>query len=119
MKRKASYQRGIKAEFLAKIFLRLKGYRILAHRYKTPVGEIDLIAKKGQLLIFIEVKARESMEQALESVSSTQQKRIIRAALYYLNSIHKYEKYTTRFDVICIDRTFLPKHLENAWQMWH
>lgn len=119
MRKKTTYETGLRAEFRAKIFLRLKGYSILSQRYKTPIGEIDLIAKRGKVIAFIEVKARDTMERALECISLTQQKRITRAALYYLNSFVKYEKFTLRFDVICIDQTFMPKHLENVWQMWH
>lgn len=119
MKKKTNYQRGLRAEFIAKLFLRLKGYRILSQRYKTPVGEIDLIAQRGKTLVFIEVKARETIATALESISVIQQRRIMRAGLYFMNSSPKYGKYTVRFDAICIGSTFLPKHLENAWQMWH
>lgn len=119
MKKKTSYQRGLRAEFLAKLFLRLKGYRVLCQRYKTPVGEIDLIATRGKTLVFIEVKARETITAALESVSTRQQERIMRAGLYFISSSPKYNQYTLRFDAICVGSTFLPKHLENAWQMWH
>ena len=75
---------GRRAEILSAWLLRLKGYRILARRFKTPVGEIDLIAKRASTIAFIEVKARPTAAAAMESVSARQRRRITRAALVFL-----------------------------------
>lgn len=64
-----TYQRGLHAETVAVWFLRLKGYKILVRRYKTKVGEIDIIARRGNKIIFTEVKARPSIDIALESIT--------------------------------------------------
>ena len=71
-----AYKRGLKAEKLAAVFLKIKGYDILAQRFKTPVGEIDLIARKGETLVIAEVKQRGSVEDALESVTPKMRRRI-------------------------------------------
>ncbi len=75
---------GRRAEIISAWLLRLKGYRILAQRFKTPVGEIDLIAKRASIIAFVEVKARPSAAAAMESVSARQRRRIARAALLFL-----------------------------------
>ena len=81
-----SYRLGRRAEIMAALFLKIKGYRILKRRYKTPVGEIDLIAKKGRNLVFIEVKARKTLRDGLEAITPNAQRRISRAAEYFLMS---------------------------------
>ena len=83
-KRQAAERRGRRAEALAALWLRLKGYRILAHRVKLPVGEIDLVAAKGRLVAFIEVKARNDAALAVDAVSPTSWKRINRAAASWM-----------------------------------
>jgi putative endonuclease len=72
------------AETLAVLTLRLKFYRILARRYRCPLGEIDIVAARGRTIVFIEVKARRTFEQAMESVTPRQQQRITRAAAAFL-----------------------------------
>lgn len=109
-----TYQTGLQAEALAGWFLRLKGYRIIATRMKTPVGEIDLIAKRGRTLVFVEVKARGTMAGALESVQKRQSGRIIRAAQWYLASVRG-EISEMRFDVIAIEFPFKIKHIQSAF----
>jgi putative endonuclease len=76
-KKKKAYNRGHKAEWLAAVLLMLKGYTIVAGRYKTKVSEIDLIAKRKNVTIFCEVKVRNTKETALKSFSAKQKARIV------------------------------------------
>ncbi len=115
-KRQKAYKRGLWVETLAAILLMAKGYRILKRRYKTPVGEVDLIAKKGRRLLFVEVKARRDLSEALESVNTKTQKRIERAGLHFISRHPDYADYEMRFDVIAMARPFRLQHLDNAWQ---
>jgi putative endonuclease len=79
-----AYRSGLLAETIAAFLLRLKGHRIVAQRYKTPVGEIDLVALKGKRLAFIEVKRRKTAEDAAWTLPAKQRRRIVRAAQYWL-----------------------------------
>ncbi|GJL85028.1 MAG: UPF0102 protein [Micavibrio sp.] len=115
-KKQKAYDRGLWAESLAAMFLMLKGCRILERRYKTPVGEIDLIAKRGKTLLMVEVKARAGLDEALEAVDLKTQKRIEKATLIFLSKHPHYVDYTIRFDVIALTRPFRFRHLDNAWQ---
>ena len=113
--KKQTYDRGLKAESMAALWLRLKGYKILARRYKTKVGEIDLIARKANIICFVEVKARATKEQALESITPAMRQRIERAALYYV-SHNNVTNCDLRFDLVTVTPPFLIHHLDNAWQ---
>lgn len=108
-----AHLKGHLAEWFAVQFLRLKGYKILENRYKTPVGEIDILAVKGGSLIAIEVKSRNSFEEAVYSVTSYQKKRIERAFLYYLS--RKPSPLSLRFDVVLIAPLKWPYHIQGAW----
>lgn len=101
------------AEWVASGFLRLKGYQILEKRYKTPVGEIDILARKKNYLVAIEVKSRNSLEDAAYSVTPFQKKRIERALLYYLT--RKPSPLFLRFDVVLIAPLKWPCHIQGAW----
>ena len=114
-KRKA-YKLGLWAESLAALYFMLKGYRIIERRYKTPVGEVDLIAAKGESLVFVEVKARSDFAMALESVNRKTQERIERAAQYYLSRNAACQDYEMRFDVVAFAGPFWFRHLDNAWR---
>lgn len=114
-KRKAAEQRGRTAEMLAAMLLRIKGYRILAQRYRCRAGEIDIIARKSNIFAFIEVKARASMKDALESVTADQQKRIEAAAEFWLGDEGSRE-FDVRFDVIVVVPGRLPAHMMDAWR---
>ena len=110
-----TYNRGLKAEGLAALWLKFKGYKILERRYKTNVGEIDIIARRKKTICFIEVKARTTQVKALESLTATMRGRIERAALTYIgqNNVADYEM---RFDLITVSPPFFIHHLDNAWQ---
>ncbi|MEM7618251.1 MAG: YraN family protein [Pseudomonadota bacterium] len=110
-----TYDRGLWAENIAKIYLVLKGYRILHSRFKSPVGEIDIIAKKQNSIIFIEVKARQTQSQALESITYKMRQRIERAAMLYCSK-HDLTDTQMRFDLISVIPPLKIHHLDNAWQ---
>lgn len=110
-----NYLRGLIAENIASTLLKLKFYKILEKRFKTKLGEIDIIAVKNKTLIFIEVKQRKNPEQFLDVISDTQQKRIINSALIYLQRNPKYQNYDLRFDVIFIKFPWFVKHIRNAF----
>jgi len=111
-KQKAN-MKGHISEWIAAYFLRLKGFQILEHRYKTPVGEIDILMKKGNSLIAVEVKNRKSIEEAAYSVTPFQKRRIERALLYYLTC--KSSPFSIRFDVVLIAPLKWPCHIQGAW----
>ena len=116
-----SYQFGIIAEFLAIAFLLLKGYKILKRRYKTYYGEIDIIAKKNQCLIAVEVKARKKLIikngfLIEEVLGKNQQKRISRSIMSFVKTnSKKYQNYNIRFDLIVICPYKVPLHLMGFW----
>ncbi len=113
--RRAAERRGRMAERLALALLLLKGYRILERRYKTPVGEIDIIAEKSGAVIFIEVKARQELDDAAASIGGRQRQRIARAAEAFLARHPGHAGRPCRFDAILVARGRLPKHIIDAW----
>ncbi|QQG36953.1 MAG: YraN family protein [Micavibrio aeruginosavorus] len=116
MSRKQTYRDGLRAEAISVFLLRLKGYRILARRYKTPVGEIDIIARRGCVLAFIEVKSRATLAEALSCLTPAMQGRIINAARHFIAAYPDYGDYDMRFDLMALGRGFTVRHLDNAWQ---
>lgn len=106
---------GIFAEFLAILFLTFKFYRFLKWRAKTPMGEIDLVFQKGNILIFIEVKARKNHEAARLAISKNQQQRIINAAQYFVQHFPNAYKMQWRFDAVLIAPFKFPLHIKNAF----
>ena len=113
--RVAAFRTGLSAESRAAAFLMAKGYRILAKRFRTPYGEIDLVAKKRNLLAFIEVKARASLDEAAYAVTPRQQARIIDAAQGWLAAHPEHAEFDLRFDAILIAPRHLPRHLLAAF----
>lgn len=110
------YRIGLWAEALAACFLSLKGYRILARRYKTPFGEIDLIARRGAEIVFAEVKARKSREEALEALGPRGRRRIESAARHYLAGNQGVVDLQLRFDLLAVYGGWRIMHLDNAWR---
>lgn len=109
-----TYDFGIKAEKMAAGYLKLKGYKILEERFKTPYGEVDIIAQRKNLMAFIEVKARQTKRGALESITPKMKKRISDAALFYISQQEQGD-YDYRFDLITVTPPFSVHHLDNAW----
>lgn len=105
---------GRRGETLAAWFLRLKGYRILASRFKTPAGEIDLVARHFRTLVFVEVKARRSGSVA-DAWLAVNDRRISRAADYFLARHPRYAGSDMRFDVIFLAPMTWPRHVVNAF----
>jgi len=106
---------GRKSERAAEILLRLKGYQILAHRVKTPVGELDLVAKRGSSLVFIEVKARRGRGALMLAIEQIKPHRHRRAAQYWLAKNEQYASHQQQFDVIGLAPWRWPVHIQNAF----
>ena len=113
--RVAAFQTGISAESRACVYLIAKGYRILARRFRTPYGEIDVVARRRGLLAFVEVKARADLDDAAYSVTPQQQQRIVTAAQAWLVNHPEYANFDMRFDVVLIAPKHLPRHLTAAF----
>lgn len=111
-----TYDRGLWAESLAALYLMARGYKILRRRYKTPHGEIDLIARKGATVCFIEVKAHASESASLEAVNARTQARIENAALAFLAENPELLQGDMRFDVVAVVSPVRIVHLDNAWE---
>lgn len=112
---KTAHKTGLDAEFIAALILRLKGYKILARRFKTRSGEIDIIARRGAVLVFAEVKSRPTLAAALSCLTPHNQTRIINAARHYLAQNPAHANATMRFDFIAIAPPLFWRHLDNAW----
>ena len=113
--RVAAFKTGLSAETRAAAFLMAKGYRILAKRFKTPYGEIDIVARKRNLIAFIEVKARARLDDAAYAVTPRQQARIIDAAQAWLMAHPEHAEFELRFDAVLIAPRHLPRHLLAAF----
>jgi putative endonuclease len=113
--RVAAFRAGLSAEARAAAFLMAKGYRILAKRYRTPYGEIDIVARKRNLIAFVEVKARANLDDAAYAVTPRQQARIIDAAQAWLMAHPEHAEFELRFDAMLIAPRRLPRHLLAAF----
>lgn len=114
--RQRAWRRGWWAETLCTITLRLRGYRIMSRRLRTPVGEIDILARRGKILAVIEVKAREDIAGAAESVTDRQKQRLIRAAGWVVAGRPDLASLDTRFDVMLVAPRRWPRHMVDAWR---
>jgi putative endonuclease len=116
-KRRSAWRRGRGAETLCVWWLRLHGWRILARGYRVPSGEIDIIARRGSTVAAIEVKARDSAEDALYAVTPRQQRRVARAFEHFLAGRPDLAAAgTLRFDVMLVVPGRLPRHVADAWR---
>ena len=113
--RLGAYRRGNRGEWLAALALTVKGYRVLARRYRTPVGEIDLIARRGDLVAFVEVKVRPTLTLAMESIARQSERRIEAAADLWLSRQHDYGRLSVRFDMVAVLPWRWPVHVENVF----
>lgn len=116
---KQSYEKaGRRAENLACLYLRLKGYRILERRFKVRGGEVDIVARKGDVLAMIEVKQRATETAAAMSVSSENQSRLMDAAEIYVNrdrTLHNTD-FELRYDFLYVIGRWKIRHIINAFQ---
>ena len=115
-KHKQAELRGRRAEKIAAWLLRLKGYKILEMRYKTPYGEIDLVAQKGNILAIVEVKNRPSLEQAQAALYSADLSRIEEAAYAYQARRNHLQDMSIRFDAVFVTTHWRVRHVKNAWR---
>lgn len=114
-KKQRAHRGGLRAELFALLYMSLKGYWLVSWRYKTPVGEIDLILRRGRTLAFVEVKARADKESAAHAIHLTNQSRVVRAAQYFLQAHPNYAGHEMRFDAVLIAWYRRPIHLPNAF----
>ena len=106
---------GRRGEAWAALYLGLKRYRILARRVKTPVGEIDLIARRGDLIVIVEVKARGFSHQEAEALGAVNRRRIVRATRLWLGRHPDLAGQPLRFDVIFLAPFAWPRHIQGAF----
>jgi putative endonuclease len=114
--RQAAFRTGISAESRAAALLIAKGFRILARRWKSPVGEIDIVARRRSLLIFVEVKARNNLDEAAESVTPRQRQRIAAAAEAWLATYPDESLRDIRFDAMLVAPGKMPRHIAGAFE---
>ena len=95
--------------------LRLKGFRIIASRLRTPSGEIDLLARRGNLIVIVEVKARATLDEAQASLTARQQQRLAAAAAWLPNWQPQLAGLDIRFDLVAVAPRRWPRHITNAW----
>lgn len=107
---------GRRAETVAAVWLRLKGYRILARGARSGAGEIDLIATRGRRVAFVEVKARGDLAAAAQALSANQRRRIQRAAEGFLAHRADLAGFDVRFDVVLVRPWAWPVHVPDAWR---
>jgi putative endonuclease len=114
MSRQRAERGGRRAERLAALWLQLKGWKILGRRVRTPVGEVDLVARRGRIVAFVEVKARSSAEEAGFALDEWRLRRVAAAAEALA---HRYARAgdDIRLDAIFIVPRRLPRHLANIW----
>jgi putative endonuclease len=115
--RQAAFRVGISAESRAAAFLIAKGFRILARRWRSPLGEIDIVARRRRLLVFAEVKARASLDEAAESVNVRQRRRIAAAAEIWLADHPDESIRDIRFDAILVAPGKIPRHVPAAFDV--
>ena len=111
-----AYRKGHWSERAAAVALVLKGYRIVARRHRTKLGEIDLIARKGDLVAIVEVKARRTLSEAMEAIGYESERRIEAAADLWLARQPDYARLSVRFDMVAVLPWRWPVHVENAFQ---
>jgi putative endonuclease len=117
--RVAAWRHGHFAEAAAAALLVAKGFRLIARRYKTPLGEIDLIVKRGRLIAFVEVKARGNRREALESVGRFSERRIVDAADLWLAKHPAAAQFDLRYDMVLVTPWRLPAHIPDAFRpLW-
>jgi putative endonuclease len=114
--RVAAFRTGLSAESRAAAYLIAKGFRIVARRFRSPVGEVDIVARRRRLLVFVEVKARSSLDAAAESLAQRQQRRIAAAAAAWLAAHPEDVASDIRFDAVLVAPGKLPRHIPAAFE---
>ncbi len=111
--RQLSYRHGLFAEWAATFWLWCHGYRIRAWRFKTSVGEIDIIATRGRTLVFTEVKYRAQIDDAISAILPQSYARLRHAATLFIARYPRFQSYDMRFDLIAVAPPCFFKHLDN------
>lgn len=109
-----SYHEGLRAERWAALWLMLKGYRILNRRYRAMGGEIDIVARRGGMVVFVEVKSRERLDDARIAITSAKEHRINRAARHWLGRNGWAMPLTLRCDAVFMERAGWPRHVKDV-----
>jgi putative endonuclease len=115
--RRRAHRFGLRSEAIAALFLRLKGYRVLARRFVVSGGEIDLVVQRGRAIAFVEVKARESLDEAAAAIGETKRRRIARAARVWLARNPWAAGADLRGDAVFIAPMRLPRHVRAAYRL--
>lgn len=113
--RRAAFRFGLSAESRAAAYLIAKGYRIVTRRFKSPFGEIDIVARRRGTLVFVEVKARARFDEAAEAIVPRQRNRIVAAANAWLARHPEEVASPMRFDVVLVVPGKIPRHLAGAF----
>lgn len=116
-RRQRANRLGRRTEWLASAVLLLRGYRILALRFRVSGGEIDIIARRGSTVAFVEVKARPTLDEALLAVTATKGQRVKRAASVWLARNRWAGTYTLRGDAVIVAPRRWPRHIEAAFPL--
>ncbi|KQR77995.1 YraN family protein [Rhizobium sp. Leaf341] len=114
-RRLQALRRGALAEYLAALALMLRGYRIVAFRYRTKLGEIDIIARRGDLIACVEVKARRSADAAIAAVSALSEARIRNASELWLQRQPDADRLSIRYDIMAVTPWRWPVHFPDAF----
>ena len=114
-RRVKAYRRGHRGEWLAALALMLKGYRIVARRYRTKLGEIDLIARRGDLVLIVEVKVRATLIEAMDAIARQSERRIEAATDLWLSRQPDHGRLSIRFDMVAVLPRRWPVHVENVF----
>ena len=115
-------QSGKFAELVASIYFSIKGYSIIKRNHitgkGTGAGEIDLIIKRNNTLVFVEVKKRTDLETAAYAISASQQQRLWKAAENFIQTHPEYADFEVRFDAFLFALPLHYKHIVDAWRLW-
>ena len=114
-KKKRAHRRGHRAEWLAALALMLKGYRIVARRFRTKAGEVDLIARRGDLVALVEVKARAGEREAIDAVTANASRRIAAAGDIWLSRQPDAARLSVRCDIVAVLPWRWPQHFPGAF----
>ncbi|MCT7665219.1 YraN family protein [Shinella kummerowiae] len=110
-----AFRHGHVSEYIAALYMVAKGYRISAIRYRTKLGEIDIIARRGDLVVCVEVKARRDIDSAVFAVTGMAQNRIRAASELWLSRQPDAHRLSLRYDIVAVRPWRLPKHLVDAF----
>jgi putative endonuclease len=115
--KRRAHKFGMRAEWFAAAWLLMRGYRILARRFSVPGGEIDIVARRRDVVAFVEVKARPALEEAAIAISETKRRRISLAARAWVTRNPWAMTATLRGDAVFIAPRRLPRHLAAAYRL--